>query len=163
MDIPAATVRVCKTHVPISFAIVAKKPLVVLSDSLISLLKRDELEAVMAHELAHIRNSDTALKAFVTAYKATLPHDPVIRLVEAAFHREREILADDTAVAFTRKPLSLASALLKIYEAFPKDNLASYGSYSILGPHSPLMQHHPAIIPRVNRLVQKAHTKKFTR
>ena len=163
IGVPAASVRVCKTQLPISFAIVAERPLVVVSESLISLLTRDELQAVMAHELAHIRNSDTALKAFVTAYKAALPHDPVIRLLEAAFHREREIVADDTAVAVTRKPLSLASALLKIYETFPKDNQGPYGVFSILGPRSSLFQHHPAVIPRVNRLVQQARIHKTKR
>ena len=91
-----------------------------MSEKLLSLLKKDELEAVMAHELAHIKNSDTTLKALVTAYKTFLPIDPVVRLVEAAFHREREMAADETAAKTTKKPLSLASALLKIYEAFPK-------------------------------------------
>lgn len=52
---------------PVSFAIQTDKPIVVMSESLFSLLKDDEIEAVMAHELAHIRNSDTTLKALVTA------------------------------------------------------------------------------------------------
>jgi len=156
MDVPAARLRLCETDVPISFAIDAKKPLVIMSQSLLSLLKKDELEAVMAHELAHIRNSDTALKALVTAYKVALPHDPIIRLVEAAFHREREVVADETAVNVTGKPLSLASALLKIYEAFPKNNVRSYATYSILGPDSTLMRRQPPILRRVNQLIYRA-------
>ena len=158
MGVPKAQLRLCKTNAPISFAIDAKRPLVVISERLIPLLKRDELEAVMAHELAHIKNSDTALKALVSAYKAALPHDPIIRLVEAAFHREREMLADETAVNCTGKPLSLASALLKIYEAFPRNDLRSYGTFSILGSGPSIMRRHPPIISRVNHLIYRAQT-----
>lgn len=156
MEIPDAQLLLSNTNVPISFALDTKTPLVVMSESLIPLLKGDELEAVMAHELAHIKNSDTSLKALVTAYKAALPHDPVIRLVEAAFHREREMLADETAVSITGKPLSLASALLKIHGTFPKNNLRSYGTFSILGSGSSLMKRHPPILNRVNQLIHRS-------
>jgi Zn-dependent protease with chaperone function len=128
----------------------------VISEKLLSLLKEDEMEAVLAHELAHVKNSDTALKAMVTAYRTALPQDPVIRLVEAAFHREREIVADETAARATQKPLSLASALLKIYEAFPKNNLRSYGTLSILGGGTTLLSRHPPITHRINLLIHLA-------
>lgn len=156
MGVPAAELRLSKIGAPISFALDAKKPLVVMSETLLSLLKKDELEAVMAHELAHVKNSDTTLKALVTAYRTALPHDPIIRLVEAAFHREREIVADEAAAKATGRPLSLASALLKIYEAFPKKNLRSYGTLSILGAGSSLMSRHPPIRHRINQLIHLA-------
>jgi Zn-dependent protease with chaperone function len=158
MQIPRAELRLSKTNMPISFAVEADKPTVVMSESLLALLKKDEVEAVMAHELAHMKNSDTTLKAMVTAYKTALPHDPIIRLVEAAFHREREIVADETAAKTTKKPLSLASALLKIYEAFPKSSLRSYGTLSILGAGSTLMSRHPPIRNRINQLIHLAET-----
>jgi len=156
MGISCAELRLSESRAPISFAIQTDKPIVVMSRSLLSLLKKDEIEAVMAHELAHIRNSDTTLKALVTAYKTALPYDPIIRLVEAAFHREREMVADETAAKITKKPLSLASALLKIYEAFPKNNLPSLGTLSILGAGSTLMSRHPPIRHRVSYLINLA-------
>lgn len=156
MDVPNAELRLSKLNAPISFAVDAKKPLIVMSENLVSLLKKDELEAVMAHELAHVKNSDTTLKALVTAYRTALPHDPIIRLVEAAFHREREMVADEAAAKATGRPLSLASALLKIYEAFPKNNLRSYGALSILGAGSSLMSRHPSIRQRINQLIHLA-------
>ncbi len=156
MGVPSAELRLSETKVPLSVALQVEKPTVVMSESLVSLLNKDELEAVMAHEIAHIKNSDTTLKAVVTAYRTTLPHDPIIRLVEAAFHRERELAADETAVKVTKKPLSLASALLKIYEAFPKNKLASHGTFSILGATSTIMSRHPPILRRVNRLINLA-------
>ncbi len=160
MGVPAAELRLSKISAPISFAVDAKKPVIVMSESLLSLLNKNELEGVMAHELAHVKNSDTALKALVTAYKTALPHDPIIRLVEAAFHREREMVADEAAARATGRPLSLASALLKIYEAFPKNSLRSYGTLSILGAGSSLMRRHPPIRYRINQLILLAESQK---
>jgi len=156
MGIPSAELRLSESTVPVSFASHTDKPVVVMSERLLSLLKQDELEAVMAHELAHIRNSDTSLKALVTAYKTVLPIDPVARLVEAAFHREREMAADETAAKTTKKPLSLAQALLKIYEAFPRNSLPAYGTLSILGAGSTLMSRHPPIRQRISQLIRLA-------
>ena len=158
MGVPAPQMQLSDSKVPISFAVHTKRPTVVMSETLISLLKQDEIEAVMAHELAHIKNSDTTLKALVTAYKTALPFDPIIRLTEAAFHREREMVADETAAKATKKPLSLASALLKIYEAFPKSDLSSYGTLSILGAGSTLMSRHPPIRHRINQLIHLAES-----
>ena len=158
LGIRSAELQLSESAMPVSFASDTDKPIVVISEKLLSLLKKDELEAVMAHELAHIKNSDTALKALVTGYRAVLPIDPVIRLVEAAFHREREMAADETAVKATQKPLSLASALLKIYEEFPTSHLPTYGTRSILGAGSTLMSRNPPIRERVNQLIRLAQS-----
>jgi Zn-dependent protease with chaperone function len=151
-----AELRISKTRLPISFVVDLKRPVVVISERLLSLLSTDEIDAVMAHELAHVKNSDTTLKAMVTAYRTALPHDPIIRLVEAAFHREREMVADETAVKATGKPLSLASALLKIHGAFPSNSLRSHGTLSILGARGGLLRRQPSINDRIYQLVHLA-------
>jgi heat shock protein HtpX len=158
IGVPSSELRLSKNKAPLSFAVEAGRPIVVMSETLLSLLKKDELEAVMAHELAHIKNSDTSLKALVTAVRTALPFDPAIRLVEAAFHREREMVADETAAKVTKKPLALASALLKIYEGFPRGSLPSYGTLSILGAGSTLMSRHPQIRNRISQLIRLAET-----
>jgi Zn-dependent protease with chaperone function len=153
MGIPSSQLRLTSGGDPICFAVDTDSPTVVMSDRLLTLLDKDELEAVLAHELAHIKNSDTALKALVTAYRTALPMDPIIRMVEGAFHKVRESVADETAAKFTKKPLSLASALLKIRDGFPGSDLASLGAYSILGNASPTSRH-PPIRDRIERLIQ---------
>jgi Zn-dependent protease with chaperone function len=158
LGIQSAELQLSESVIPVSFTSDTDKPIVVISEKLLSLLKEDELEAVMAHELAHIKNSDTTLKALVTGYRTVLPIDPVIRLVEAAFHREREMAADETAAKATQKPLSLASALLKIYEAFPTSHLPTYGTLSILSAGSTLMSRNPPIHERVNQLIRLAQS-----
>jgi Zn-dependent protease with chaperone function len=165
LGVADAGLKVSKTKLPISFVAATSQPIVVISERLLTLLSKDEVEAVIAHELAHIKNSDTTLKAMVTAYRAALPHDPFIRLVGAAFHREREMVADQTAVNATGKPLSLASALLKIHRAFPKSNLRSHASLSILGASPTLLNRHPPITDRIEQLVRiaKANPRKLKR
>src|SRR5271167_2758169 len=156
MGVSSAEIQFGRGRMPLSFAVHVNRPTVVMSEKLLSLLKKDEIEAVMAHELAHIKNSDTSLKALVTAYKTVLPFDPLIRIVEAAFHREREIVADETAAEVTRKPIALATALIKIYEAFPTKHIVSQTGFSILGVGSTIGKRHPPISDRVDRLIRLA-------
>ncbi len=90
------------------------KSALVVSEGLEKLLEREEMEAVITHELAHIRNGDTRTKILISAYRRVLFFDPLLRLVERLYAQEKELLADEDAVRFTGKPASLASALLKI-------------------------------------------------
>lgn len=67
MQIATPKLRLFKSSVPISFAVETGGPTVVMSERLLSLLTPEEIEAVMAHEFAHIKNSDTKLKALLKA------------------------------------------------------------------------------------------------
>lgn len=89
------------------------KGVVAISPELARSLSPDETEAVIAHELSHIKNGDSSAKGLARLARIAFPFDPVLRLVEAAVHRERELWADRVAVQYTRKPLALASALIK--------------------------------------------------
>ena len=83
---------------------------VAMSPKLAGALSSDETDAVLAHELSHIKNGDSAAKGLAKLARVAFPFDPVLRLVEAAVHRERELWADKLSVEFTGKPLALASA-----------------------------------------------------
>ncbi len=59
MGIEKPTLKVARMGVPNAFAVGRKSAgVVVVSEELIQLLDRDELEGVLAHELAHIANRD---------------------------------------------------------------------------------------------------------
>ncbi len=49
-----------------------KENFVVLSEGLVGNLKRDELEGVIAHEIAHIVNGDTEIKTFISSMVASI-------------------------------------------------------------------------------------------
>lgn len=63
LDLPAPTVAVSRTAVPNAFT-VGRSPesaTVVVTEGLLDRLDDDELEAVLAHELAHVKNRDVAV------------------------------------------------------------------------------------------------------
>jgi len=88
-----------------------------VSVGLVESLSPDELEACVAHELAHIKNSDFAIRSFATTARVALFAHPLGHLIEPAVYRAREFLADKTAVQLVGGRESLISALTKIRES----------------------------------------------
>lgn len=147
--------REVSTSSPISFAVQGiGLNAVVVSSALLDLLDDDELETVMAHELGHVQNEDASIKTLLASYKFLVRFDPLVHIVEAAFHREREFEADKFSAGLTKKPLALASALIKIHEAIPV-NLPGYVSQlSIVSKRGGLLKRSPPIDTRIERLLK---------
>ena len=78
-----------------------------VTKGLVDEMDREELQGVIAHEMAHIRSYDTRLTTLVTT---TLLGSGLGILLS----REREYLADAAAVEFTRNPTALIRALEQI-------------------------------------------------
>ncbi len=105
---------------------------IVCTSGLLDLLDRMELEAVMAHELAHIRRRDTTSgceSAVIVGYPALVVPSMRRALVRAA-GAGREALADQAAVSLTRYPPGLVSALAKV-RAAPSIRPASLSSSTV--------------------------------
>ncbi len=116
-----------------AFSLVLKgRRIVAVSPKLVESLSPEEVEAVMAHELSHIKNRDSTAKGLARLARLAFSFDPVVHLVEAAVHRERELLADKTAVHYTRKPLALASALIRVH-SFPHSSPPELGAGLFVG------------------------------
>lgn len=79
-------------------------------------LSAQELEAVIAHELSHVRHFDLVFTALVQILGDLFWFIPGYRSLSRKVDRLREIVADQTAVRFGANPLFLASALLKLKE-----------------------------------------------
>lgn len=170
----------------------------------ITLLTREELQGVIAHEFSHIYNGDmrlnTRLVAIVhgilvlgltgsfilrgmdrvrdtPANRFQLTVLPVLigfvlcivgfagtffgNLIKAAVSRQREFLADATAVQFTRNPQSIAGALKKIggYELGATINAARAAEFShlyfgsgTLSLGDDLLATHPDLSDRIRRI-----------
>jgi len=116
--LPNAEIRVLDDPAPNAMS-VGRSPdrgVVFVTSGLVLLLDRIELEAVLAHELAHIKRGDTVSGAI-----AVLAFDPLKRYVptfaaiaDRVAGHGREPLADLAAVAVTRYPPGLIAALEKI-------------------------------------------------
>ena len=117
--LPKPDLYVIDDDIPNSFA-TGRNPnhaAVVVTSGLLGRLSRMELEGVLAHELAHIRNHDTLVTGLGTALVA-LPLLPAGSLsasvLRALVGRGRERDADISGVRLTRYPPGLAAALEKL-------------------------------------------------
>ncbi|OLB15186.1 MAG: hypothetical protein AUH07_03230 [Gemmatimonadetes bacterium 13_2_20CM_70_9] len=124
---------------------------IMLSLGLLTLLERDEMETVIAHELMHLKHHDAEFKVFSRVLSRVLFFDPFSKFFDPAVHREREYLADEASGRTTGKPTSLAAALLKL-AGTPAPAPSAWG-LSIWGPGGGLFNRYPPIRERVQRLL----------
>ncbi|MFA4934211.1 MAG: M48 family metalloprotease [Candidatus Methanoperedens sp.] len=115
MEIGVPEVGFLESSIPNAFVYKHyNKPVLVLTIPLIEILDDKELETVLAHELAHIKNKDMELRKYSLLLRFALFLNPLIHLIEPFISRSREYLADETAAWITSAPAKLASALLKV-------------------------------------------------
>jgi len=145
-DLPKPTVAVAETQVPNAFATgrSPKNSTVCVTKGLLHTLDEDELEGVLAHELAHVKNRDVMVMTIasflstiafmivrwgwlfggnrnrqggggmIVAILVSLVVWIVSFVLIRTLSRYREYSADRGGAAITGKPSALASALLSI-------------------------------------------------
>ena len=164
-----------------------KKPIIGVTEGLLARLNREQLEAVVAHEMAHILSCDclttTIASALGDIYKAMAsirdsrgdPH-PLLYILfvlslmlRTVIEREREYRADAIAVRLARNPLSLAEALYIISRdrrgGLEGESLSSIFIVNPLASRfdekegflSDLFSTHPPVKRRIKILLDMAH------
>lgn len=114
--VPVPRVTVVPTCTGGAYVVGNRRPVLVLGDELIRRLDPAELEGVVAHELAHVRRRDNLVSAMVGAVRDLTFFVPGGGWALRHLHRERELAADQAAVAITGRPGALASGLLKVLD-----------------------------------------------
>ncbi len=149
--LPMPKVAIVVDNAPNAFATGRNQEhaLIAFTTGILDVMDRDQLQGVIAHEMAHVANRDTLVSAVAatTAGAIAILSDMLTRmmwfgggrdrdresngnpialvfsllililaplaamLLKSAISRKRESLADATAVAFTRNPAGLRSAL----------------------------------------------------
>ena len=89
----------------------ALRPLIWLPLALLTQLPREQIEALLAHELAHIRRLDWCWNALQCAIESVLFHHPGMWWLSRRIREEREHACDDLAVSVCGDPVVLAEAL----------------------------------------------------
>jgi len=90
---------------------------ILLTTGLLKILDREELEAVVAHEMAHGRRRDNRLGWFLFGLRLASIYNPVALLTFHQIGHDMERICDGEAARVTGKPVVLASALLKVHQA----------------------------------------------
>lgn len=153
-NMPMPAVYLIDTPQPNAFA-TGRNPenaAVAVTSGLLSTLSRDEIAGVIAHELAHIRNHDTAIMTVTATFAGAITvlanfalffggrrdsglgiigtlammilAPMAAALVQMAINRTREYAADRTGAEISGQPLALASALERIQQGAARiDNL----------------------------------------
>ena len=93
------------------------KPLILIPIGTINLLTEEEVEAVLAHELAHIIRRDFSMNIFFTLVEILFYYHPGVWLMAATVRTERENCCDDLALFLCKNPLAYARALYKLEAA----------------------------------------------
>jgi TonB family protein len=111
----ARPVRVLISAIPDSPSVVGwLRPVVLLSAATILGLTPQQLEAVLAHELAHIWRYDHLVNMLQILVETLLFYHPAVWWTSAQIRREREMCCDDLAVATCGDALCYARALTKL-------------------------------------------------
>jgi Zn-dependent protease with chaperone function len=91
-----------------------RREVILLSTALLDRLNAEETEAVIAHELGHVRELDSRYLTFFRTFARLMRWDPVLAAVAGALTRQGEFSADRAAVELTGRPEALARALEKL-------------------------------------------------
>jgi heat shock protein HtpX len=167
--LPMPTVAVAAQEQPNAFA-TGRNPehaVVAVTTGILKYMPQDELEGVIAHELAHIRNRDMLISTVAAGIAGAISNVPYLlmfgggggsddegghpfaqlalillapiaaMLIQMAVSRQREFEADRVGAEIAGRPLSLANALTRL------DNLAHRIPMNVAPAAAPLAQVNP--------------------
>lgn len=96
---------------PAAYCVAGRRPTVILTTGALRSLDPAQLDAVLAHERAHLASRHHRLLAMARIARQVLPFVPLMREADAQVTRLVELHADDTATR-SRDPGPLAAALV---------------------------------------------------
>ncbi|MBK7873158.1 MAG: M56 family metallopeptidase [Saprospiraceae bacterium] len=92
------------------------KPIILMPVGAVNGLAVEQVEAILAHELAHIARNDYILNVVQSVIEALLYFNPAVWWISANIRTERENCCDDVAIQLCGNKLNYAKALVAIQE-----------------------------------------------
>ncbi|HZX77008.1 M56 family metallopeptidase [Lysobacter sp.] len=126
------------------------RPVVVMPAALLSRMPADLIEALLAHELAHVRRHDYLVNLLQGVAEALLFYHPVTWWLSRRIRDEREHIADRLAAEVTGHPRRLALALCELSEL-------TSASQRHTTPHLAQAAHGGPLMSRIEQLVRPGH------
>ncbi len=87
------------------------RPVVLMPIGALTGLPPEHIEALLAHELAHIRRHDYLVNILQSIAEALLFYHPAVWWISSQLRNERELCCDDEAVAISRDAVTYVRAL----------------------------------------------------
>jgi beta-lactamase regulating signal transducer with metallopeptidase domain len=91
-------------------------PVILLPASAISGLTTEQLEAILVHELAHVRRHDYLVNLLQTVVETLLFYHPAVWWLSRKIRQERELCCDDIAIEICGDRIAYARALATLAE-----------------------------------------------
>lgn len=92
------------------------KPVIIMPAGLAASLPYDQIEAIIAHELAHIRRNDFFINMIKSILEVIYFYHPVIWWISSSIEKERENCCDDITIDICGNEKPLQSALLSLQQ-----------------------------------------------
>jgi beta-lactamase regulating signal transducer with metallopeptidase domain len=97
------------------------RPVVLLPAATLTGLSTEQMEMILAHELAHVRRNDFFVNLMQAVVETLLFYHPAVWWISHRIRVEREHCCDDVAVSVSGKPLVYARALTRLEELRVED------------------------------------------
>lgn len=133
-------------HVKSPLTVGFLKPIILIPFASLNNLSCEQVEAVLLHELAHIKRSDYLINLVLSIIEAVLFFNPFMQLISRHIKRERENSCDDWVLQFEYNASNYAKALL-VLATFNKKQSNSLAMNAVDQKHSLLI--------RVKRMIEK--------
>jgi len=103
------------------------KPVLLLPFSYLGSIPAEQLEMILAHELAHIKRHDYMVNLLQTALEAVFFFNPFFKAMSGMVRDEREYCCDDMAIATCGNHTTMAIALtnLRVLSNYPRLSLSA--------------------------------------
>lgn len=120
------------------------RPVILIPFSMITGLNPKQIEAILAHELAHIYRNDYLVNMLQTGIESLFFYHPAVWWISGLIRTEREHCCDDIAVQLSDNPFEYAQALAELEASYLSTPTAAL---ALDGHGKPLLR-------RIQRLLQ---------
>ena len=90
------------------------RPMILVPVACLNHMTTLQLEAVLLHELVHIRRNDYFINLYIASIEILFFFNPFVKQLVISIRREREYSCDDMVLQFQYQPQSYAGALLTL-------------------------------------------------
>ena len=105
-----------------------------ISEDLVESLEAEELQAVLAHEIAHVKARDVQVVATAGFLRDVVAWNPFAHIAYRSLAHDRELEADRRAAELTGDPLAVASGLVKMCELMKRGSFRSRAALAFFRP-----------------------------